>query len=120
MNNQPLPSSQDETELEPDYATSSTEYWPSIPKDRPLSEAIAVLVESYCRTQATKQAIADEHYWIKHYGDRRKFLDGSDGDMPEINELKRHQQLHKDRIATLQARLEKEKKNELCKLRNRY
>jgi len=49
--------------------------------------------------------LVSEHYWIRYYGEQRKYLDGSDGDMPQINELKRHQQLHKDKLADLTSQL---------------
>lgn len=53
-------------------------------------------------TTVAKETLKAEHYWIKYYGDQRKFLDGSDGDEAEIRELNRHQQLHKDRLAELE------------------
>ena len=56
----------------------------------------------------TQEQVKAEHHWIKYYGDQRKFLDGSDGDIPAIQELNRHQQLHKDKLAELEKELESE------------
>jgi len=65
-----------------------------------LAEATAAITNMLNEARVDQQ-LKDEHYWIKHYGDQRKFLDGSDGDIPAIRDLSRQQQLHKDRLAHL-------------------
>lgn len=73
-----------------------------------VKDANAALTALFKKGQVEAQ-INTEHYWIRYYGEQRKIYDGGDGDMPEINELKRHQQLHKYRLAILQASLKEEK-----------
>jgi hypothetical protein len=75
-------------------------------KTVPLLDYLLPYINTAKQTAVAEAEMKAEHYWIKYYGDQRKFLDGSDGDMAQINELKRHQQLHKDRLAEMRNVLE--------------
>lgn len=72
----------------------------------PETMVLPVVAKAKLSALLVEARIKSEHYWIKYYGDQRKFLDGSDGDIPAIRELDRHQQLHKDRLEELEKQRE--------------